>query len=407
MAYVESTSQVSSFLNSYGSEASKFDSAGGSKFYEVEPAIVTQVEFDGVVGKIKAYALLSKSFIIAYPSNQNIKFSPIPGEIVTFKNHKLSKNSSELITFYEPISWNHSSHLNNQEFFDLINSPENKDSLRIDIKDTKGAPENLPTNKVYTGKYFKFDDSLDKKSVMFEGDIMFEGRSGQSIRFGSSVPSSIKFDNTNYNNLIENADWIYSDSKSSGGKPFIILSSGKTNINAEYYLEDIQNDPSTIFMSSGGFDGSNLPFLLSAIENKSKNVKIPSTYNSNLILLNSDRIIFNSKVNSIVLSSNYDIIGMSNKNIYFKTENILELDASVINLGESAQKDGQAIVKSDDLIDFLNQMIDAILNLKYDSYGMIIPLTDFPLLQLKAKLKLAADKTNKFSVFSSDTTFTL
>lgn len=407
MAYVESTSQVSSFLNPYGSEASKFDSTGGSKFYEVEPAIVTEVEFEGVVGKIKAYALLSKSFIIAYPSNQNIKFSPISGEIVTFKNHKLSKNSSELITFYEPISWNHSSHLNNQAFFDLINSPENKDSLRIDIKDTKGAPDNLPTNKVYTGKYFKFDDSLNKKSVMFEGDIMFEGRSGQSIRFGSSVPSSIKFENTNYNNLIKNADWLYSDSKSSGGKPFIILSSGKTNINTEYSLEDIQNDPSTIFMSSGGVGGSNLPFLLSAIENKSKNVKIPSTYNSNLILLNSDRIIFNSKVNSIVLSSNYDIIGMSNKNIYFKTENILELDAIVINLGESAKKDGQPIVKSDDLIDFLNQMIDAILSLKYDSYGMLIPLTDFPLLQLKAKLTMAADKTNKFSVFSSDTTFTL
>jgi len=413
MAYTETTSQNSNIVNPSGYEVGSSIVEKMNYFYEIEPAIVLDTEFSGSVDKIRAYGLFSKVIVEAMPSNMNLRSNPLPGEIVTFRNHRLLKNPVTVAgnptplfsSFYEPLSWNYSVHMNDQGFADLIvASVEDLRKHGIDIEKIKGIPSSINSKVFYVGKYFEYKQESDKRSVMFEGDLIYEGRSGQSIRFGSAIPKKITFGNPNYSQLIPNSKWIYSKSDTVGGNPYIVIGAGKSNISQFYTIEDIQHDPSTILISQGGPNGITLPFLLSAIKNNiPSDVKLPSEYNDNLIILNSDRLIFNSKASDIVLSSYNNLIGLSNKNIYFKTQNTLEVHGSVINLGERAKASGQPVVKGYDMMNFLKSMIDAILSLKYDNYGTLIPGTDTQLRQLKSLLS----KKDNSTVFSSKTTFTL
>lgn len=410
------TSSPKSIIDFSGLLAPRF-TPNQENFYELEPAIVFET-FEDEPGKVKLITLLSSEEVYAFPLSVNIKTTPLIGELVIYSQYKLVKGSSSggnlIKHFYEPMSWGNSLHVNDRpdvlEY--ILNERKNREHGKINPQKDPAIPTKV--NKNQTGKYFKRDiTQLDKKLISFEGDVIFEGREGQSIRFGNSIPKNFKF-NENVNSLIKKSSsssngWMFSKNETKGQSPLIIISAGKTNFNGSgLTLENIQNDPSTILLSEGGPTGIEFPFLLSALQNKPKSITFPSLYNNNLILLNSDMLILNSKANSIILSSNEDIIGMSLKNMYFKTMNILELSSNFIHLGENAKKDGQAVVKADDLMDFLSDIIDAVLSLKYSNYGVLIPGTDVGLIQLKQRLIKALSKTgNNPGVFSSKTTFTL
>lgn len=73
----------------------------------------------------------------------------------------------------------------------------------------------------------------NKNMLPFEGDMIFEGRFGNSIRFGSSNPRG-------KNNWSEN---------NSEGEPITIISNGQTKGNS-MALEDINGDASSIYLTS-------------------------------------------------------------------------------------------------------------------------------------------------------------
>lgn len=406
MAFFDSTAQNLDYVSAYTFEPSK--AARNTQFYEIEPAIVSEINVDGEIGKINAYALFSKKFVTMYPLSQNIKIFPLPGEIVTFTSHKLKRNSINVNTFYQYVPWRNKSHLNDQGFHDSIKQAiEQRNTQPIDLNTVKGAPNTYNiSNQKYPGKYFTYNSLFDKTLVMFEGDVVFEGRNNQTIRFGNAIPKNISFSETPFADLIFKSSWIYSKSDTRGGNPYIIFSTNKSNLNGEYKLEDIQNDQTTFILSSGGESGINIPLSLSAIKNKPVSFDIPNTYNMDLALLNSGQIVLNAKTDSIFLSSNFDILGISNRTISFKTTNKFELHGKLINLGENAKAEGQAVVKSNDLMNFLSEMIDAILSLKYDNLGSVIPGTDFRLKLLKQRLTTASNERNA-PVFSSRITYTL
>lgn len=413
MAWIEkkSPSSISDFS---GIGKSSLTSVA-EKFYELEPAMVIQT-FESIPGKVKLITIISKIEAEAYPLNENIKITPLVGELVVYSNYKLSSDDNISKNFYTPLSWWNSTHTNDLPFLlDSVLEKKIGGITQASLNPSKIAeiPERLSKNE--TGKYFKRDDTqVNKKLMAFEGDVIFEGRNGQSIRFGGAIAKNFMFNNESSKNLVKastdtDGGWIFSESQTRGQSPLIIISSGKSNFNSDgLTLESIQKDPSTILLSEGGPTGIKFPFLLSAILNKPIGVNIPTTYNGNTILLNSDILIFNSKVRDIILSSNNNIIGMSDKNIYFKTTDILELDAICINLGENAKKVGQAVAMADDLMEFLDEIISSVLDLKYTQYGTIIPGTDLPLISLQSRLKKALSKNGKVSgEFSSKTTFTL
>ena len=97
---------------------------------------------------------------------------------------------------------------------------------------------NKSTKSYKTGLYFK-ENPQHRNLIPYEGDVIHEGRNGQSIRFGSTIPS-------------RNNPW------SSGvggeyGDPITIIRNGQKVLRdptVPFIVEDIQNDESSIYMCS-------------------------------------------------------------------------------------------------------------------------------------------------------------
>lgn len=152
-----------------------------------------------------------------------------------------------------------------------------------------GTPNSISTlGSKSLGKTFK------QKSVKhiqpYEGDCYFQGRFGQSIRFGSTISgdTSIYSKKTNW-------------SGTSNGDPITVISnghvanSGKTPV---FIIEDINKDKSSIYLTSN----QKLNAFQSAQKNFGIGVKPGSLFSGAQIVLNSDRIVINSKSDYIILS---------------------------------------------------------------------------------------------------------
>ena len=94
---------------------------------------------------------------------------------------------------------------------------------------------------IYKGKTFIEKPSI-KPLLPYEGDIMVEGRFGNSIRFGSTVSSSYQ---TN--------DWSIETSQSIGN-PITIIRNGQRKqeylLKTNHAIEDINQDDSSIYLCS-------------------------------------------------------------------------------------------------------------------------------------------------------------
>jgi hypothetical protein len=97
---------------------------------------------------------------------------------------------------------------------------------------TQNALPSSGKKEIKLGEYLK--EGLTKKLQRFEGDLIFEGRFGNGIRFGSSTPNG----KNNWSN------------NSSIGEPITIISNGIDNIAGDALLEDINSTKSIFFMTS-------------------------------------------------------------------------------------------------------------------------------------------------------------
>lgn len=395
------------------------------RFYELEPAIVTDVYNDDP-GKIKIVTLFGKKELIAYPLNQNIKAVPLIGEVVIFSEYRLTiTGDTESRNFYESASWFNSPHSNDLpdtlsyilKKWKTTGNTGNINPLSNLYSKISGVPQEIKLND--TGAYFKKDiEKYGKKLISFEGDILFEGRVGQSIRFGSSIPKKVSFDNKIFGELIKNSDistkgWMFSKNEIDGKAPLIIISSGKKNTSSEgLLLENIQNDPATILMCEGGPNGIEFPFLLSAISAKPLFKTIPDKFNDSMILLNSERLIFNSYKEDIIISSKKEVLILSDGNFNLNSKkgkfkidvpDNISLSGKTVSLGAGAETGGSPVAKYDPLFVLLKRLVNAIVELKYTPNGIPIPSTQISLLQIKQEL----DNAGTIPLFGSSTVFTV
>lgn len=157
---------------------------------------------------------------VAKPLNYNISHYPVAGELVhVIPAPGESYNINGRMEYYylAPIS-----------IYQQPNSDSYPDSL----------DEN---NEYYKGQYFQNADNINPL-LPYEGDIMIEGRFGQSIRFGSTIDNSKV---TKPNRWSNEGDL---------GNPITIIRNGQTtpldNFNGDRILEDIDQDPSSIYLCS-------------------------------------------------------------------------------------------------------------------------------------------------------------
>jgi len=188
---------------------------------------------------------------IALPLDTNLKKLPLINEIVFIVPSPslrfLEDGNTDAIDFYYMNAltlWN-SNHVNALPSLG-VNITQTTDT--INNPDIDGGLENDLDNKVPEISYGKtFTESGRIKNLYpNEGDVILEGRFGNSIRFGSTAkqPSGSANIESPWSTTGEN------------GSPITIIRNGQSKADLDYnnwypIYEDIQNDDSSIYMTSG------------------------------------------------------------------------------------------------------------------------------------------------------------
>ena len=129
--------------------------------------------------------------------------------------------------------------------------------------------------------------------LSYAGDIILEGRWGNSIRFGSTV----KADSNNWSSNGEN------------GEPITIIRNGQSPESSDEgwvpVVEDINLDLSSIYLTSN----QTLPLNteITSFPTLQTPPEAITAYSGSQVILNSDRLVFSSKADSIILNSSKTI----------------------------------------------------------------------------------------------------
>jgi len=254
--------------------------------------------------------------------------------------------------YFTPISlWASQHHNAYPDVYNQNNSvspSQNKTYAQI-IAGSVRKPTNESTSLDFNGN--SGGTFIEKSNIHpllpFAGDNILEGRFGNSIRLG----------NTSTAGGIKN-NWSVSGEN---GDPITILKNGQSNeASSEGYLpttEDINIDPTSIYLTStqqipidiavattAAGQASTVPFS-DVVANTPTS---PKSYNKPQVILNSGRLLFNSNIDSIMLSSKKSVILQSVEDLGIKSAegnvNILS-GKGVVSLG--AKNSSQAVILGD------------------------------------------------------------
>jgi hypothetical protein len=286
---------------------------------------------------------------------------------ITERYYPLMRGTNETPVKGDPVLLTNIAGVN--YYFGVLNTSNNA-NFNIDHIDTfnkkmSSGQSGKPTNRDKLGlsKNYKmsnlvrfqklYNDELDnptgnkKAKNDIHGDMMFEGRHGNCIRIGSRNEEDLIFISNGQppSNIVETT---------SVGSLFAVIESG--TLHQHFKWNQKVDDDNIVYE----------PFVISS-DNESLENKRPMghevynyDYNTNQILITSDKLTFNSRSDNIFLSSFNDIhIGTGNK-LTINTNKETIIEASNIYLGKQALGQTEPVVLGRTLVDILTNMIDAI-----------------------------------------------
>jgi hypothetical protein len=291
--------------------------------------------------------LPNQSQISATPLYANNKSYPLINEVVFLisgPSGEYSSNSGKVKYYYLSTLniWNNI-HVNPtpNPFDNLKPDSQDKSIAEVEAGSTnKSGGEN--TNEFKPGTYFE-----EKSNIFplypFEGDIIYEGRWGQSLRFGSTFLNSNPWSTSGIN-----------------GDPIIIFRNGQ-NVELQgpaqsTTTEDINKDITSIYLTST----QNIPIEVSSQndyisygENKPED---PKEYAGAQVILNSGRLVFNSTQNHILLSSkkSINLNSIESVNIDAATRTVIQTPELYLGGITTAQP----VVLGNDLVGLLTDVLD-------------------------------------------------
>lgn len=183
----------------------------------------------------------------------------------------------------------------------------------------------------------------------FAGDVIYEGRWGNSIRLGSTAKSKSKYVN----------NW---STAGNNGDPIMVIRNGQNpnsgDFGAEPITENLNKDLSSIYLTSY----QRLPFSIANENFVSYTTPpiTPATYASPQVILNSDRIVLNAKSDSVLISGQTSIGLSSNGSINVEAKQVY-IDGRDIRLGNKNAT--QPVLKGDDTVQLLKIVINELLNI--------------------------------------------
>lgn len=288
------------------------------------------------------------------------------------------------------------------------------------IASSAGATKQNASNDAFIlGDYF-IDPTKIYRLQHDEGDIIYEGRLGQSIRFGAAWTSG----KTNF--LSDGKDQASNLMLRAGQDPGAIPS-----VDSQFGVikEDINKDFSSVWLVS-----DQVVNLETATTEGSENLKsiddYPKKFNGEQIIINSNRVIINAKKDKILGHSNAGIHWTSNKNFtvdsgadylswiggkaLWDVQGTVDIDSQVrasvvapqVFLG-TKDDNSQPVAGGELLAEFLGRFLDAHIQ-NFESHvitavgpGVLNPAILAALIELKTDVALG-----KFASFNSDTVFT-
>lgn len=317
---------------------------------------------------------------IAKPFYPQTSAYPLVNELVLlFKlpNNNIGRNTSEESYYYiNMISlWNHPHH---NAYPNPVTSTTLPDSQQKDYQQTEAGSVRRVTdgstdidfNSPINPSQATFKERTNIHPLLpFAGDIIYQGRWGNSIRFGSTAKPSYKPPQSPSSNFLGGSrtrvdldalnDW---SEVGENGDPITIIRNGQPSGSSDEgwvpITENINDDFSSIYCTST----QKIPIQV-ASENYNSYVtppEIPSQYTKPQVIINSDRLVFNAKTDSVLLSAEKSIGLSSNNSLNFNTNNYI-VDAGNILLGSKNAK--EPLVKGETLYKNLTQIVNALTTL--------------------------------------------
>lgn len=294
----------------------------------------------------------------AYPAFPNIKQYPLINEVVPIiylTDTDVTKDTTSVSAYYlPPVNvWNSQIH-NAIPSTNTLPPSQQKDYQQVEAGSVRRITDQ--STEINLGQTFNENNIIDIHPLLpYEGDIIYEGRFGNSIRLGSTV------NNANIPN-----NW---SAAGENGSPIFIIRNGQESLSTDSWIpttENINNDKSSIYLTST----QQIPLLLTSNRQNSYKKSTPPeatrTYSSEQIILNSGRLVFNAKNDSIILSAEKSIHLTSDTSVNIDGSSQIALAAPKVYLGSTTGVEGiqlQSVVLGENLNTLLGEVSSFLLAL--------------------------------------------
>ena len=260
---------------------------------------------------------------------------------------------------------------------DPLNTNTSPESQRQDYEETSAGNVRRVTDggtEIFIEPNYRgtFKEKLEVRNMLpYEGDYIYQGRWGNTIRLGSTVTDA-SIPNT----------W---SSTGENGDPIMILKNGQHDEDTDPWVpqvEDINTDLSSIYLTST----QTLPIDVASKKYDSYFSSPISTnkFDSEQVVINSGRILFNAKSDNILLSS-FDTINLNSINsLNIDTPKTI-IQSKEIYLGDKYAT--EPVILGDTFLADLQSLLNKINNL---TSALMVPMSLYPPVGPNAPLPLVA-----------------
>ena len=267
----------------------------------------------------------------------------------------------------------------------------NQNIGQVSPRGLRGESPNFNKELSYSRLTKKRESGLDYGDAVNEttGDTIIEGRHGNSLRIGSRSNNPYVF--------ISNKRFPDNNLESIGDGSLISITSNGSLRQHFKNLFDGDGNPITFQLSSDSVEGNTYPIgdIQSDLNNGAdpdetiyqygsnntgeKNEQGEPIFegtNANQMLLNSDRIILNSKIDDIFVSSIKDIHIGGGRHISISSATSLNIISENVNIGNRERANMGPMVLGDELQNILEQILDLFATIKVPTqFGPETPIS--------------------------------
>jgi hypothetical protein len=320
----------------------------------------------------------------AKPLMGNNKILPLINEIVyliSLPSTLIGDITSSPTQYYINIValWNHPHHNAYPSNANEQPSTQQKTYIQTELGNTSKITDQTLT--INLGKTFIERPNIHPL-LPFEGDVINEGRWGNSIRLGSTVQNTVN-------------NWSVTGSN---GDPILIIRNGQGTQTEEGWIptvEDINNDESSLYITST----QKIPLRASSTSYNSYSTQpqSPDQFSGKQIILNSGRLVFNSTNDHILLTSNQSVGLNAISSVNIDTP-LTVIQSNKVLLGsknatESMIKGNSLIIELQNLLNQLQLLTTSLQAVPQVSTAATLVLSELP--KISANLEKTKSQVNK------------